>query len=121
MSDTCTTSLKSKSCQPCEGGVSPLSKEEAQAYLDELDQWTIAEGNKAIRRQWEVRDFEAGISFLRQVADIAEQEDHHPDVHLTGYRNVTIELTTHAIDGLSENDFIVAAKIDDAPVALKGD
>ncbi|MFG0336214.1 MAG: 4a-hydroxytetrahydrobiopterin dehydratase, partial [Maioricimonas sp. JB049] len=65
------------------------------------------------------RDFKAAVEFANRVADVAEQEQHHPDLHLTDYRNVTIELTTHAINGLSENDFIVAAKVDDLPVTLK--
>jgi len=87
--------------------------------LRDLDEWELSEGGKQILRRWTVKDFVAGIDFLRRVADVAEAEGHHPDVHLTGYRNVTIELTTHAIDGLSENDFILAAKIDDLEIDLK--
>ncbi len=64
-------------------------------------------------------DFAKGMEFLRRVGDLAEQEGHHPDVHLTGYRNVTIELSTHAVDGLSENDFILASKIDELPAGDK--
>ena len=64
-------------------------------------------------------NFMSGIEFFRQVADLAEAEGHHPDLHLEGYRNVWIELSTHAIGGLSENDFILAAKIDQIPVKLK--
>ena len=66
-----------------------------------------------------VKDFLAAIKFFNAVAEIAESDDHHPDLHLTGYRNVAIELSTHAIGGLSENDFILAAKIDQVPVELK--
>ena len=69
--------------------------------------------------QWRVQNFVAAMEFLNLVGDLAEREGHHPDLHLTGYRNVTIELTTHAIAGLSENDFILAAKIDELPVRLK--
>jgi 4a-hydroxytetrahydrobiopterin dehydratase len=61
----------------------------------------------------------AAIEFFDRVAELAEQEQHHPDLYLTGYRNVAIELSTHAIDGLSENDFIVAAKINELPVQLR--
>lgn len=61
----------------------------------------------------------AGMRFFNKVAEIAEAEGHHPDLHIAGYRNVTIEIWTHAIDGLSENDFILAAKIDELPVELK--
>jgi 4a-hydroxytetrahydrobiopterin dehydratase len=66
-----------------------------------------------------VRDFVEAIAFFSRVAQIAEAEDHHPDLHLVGYRNVTIEIWTHAVGGLTENDFILAAKIDAVPVELK--
>ena len=66
-----------------------------------------------------VKDFPTAIDFFQRVADVANKEDHHPDLHLTGYRKVAIELSTHAIGGLSENDFILAAKIDQLPVELK--
>lgn len=110
--------LRSKKCQPCEGNVAPLSVEEARGLCDQVDGWKLEGGH--IKRDWLVKDFMEAIDFVNKVAHIAETEDHHPDVHLTGYRNVTIELTTHAINGLSENDFILAAKIDDVPVELKG-
>lgn len=119
MSQSTAETLREKTCKPCEGGVSPLSREEATDLLNSLDGWGLDDDAARIRRRWEVKDFMAGVDFLGRVADIAEKEDHHPDIHLTGYRNVTIELTTHAIDGLSENDFIVAAKIDDLDVETK--
>lgn len=118
MAGSTKTALKDRTCKPCEGGVAPLSRAEADRLLRDLDGWELAEGGQSIRRRWKVKNFAAGIEFLRGVAEIAEAEDHHPDVHLTGYRNVTIELTTHAIDGLSENDFILAAKIDELEVPL---
>lgn len=113
------SALKEKTCKPCEGGVPALSKDQAREFLGDLQGWELADNGQRIQRQWEVKDFTAGIEFLKQVAEVAEKENHHPDVHLTGYRNVTVELTTHAIDGLSENDFILAAKIDDLPVETK--
>jgi 4a-hydroxytetrahydrobiopterin dehydratase len=61
----------------------------------------------------------AAVKFINSVAEIAEKEDHHPDVHLTGYRNLKIDLSTHALGGLSENDFILAAKINELPIELK--
>jgi 4a-hydroxytetrahydrobiopterin dehydratase len=118
MTGSATTALKDRTCKPCEGGMPSLSKAEAEQLLQDLDDWELADGGQSIRRRWKVKDFMAGIEFLRRVADVAQAEDHHPDVHLTGYRNVTIELTTHAIDGLSENDFILAAKIDELDVPL---
>lgn len=112
--------LCEKTCQPCEGGVPPLSPDESKRLVDNVNDWKLVDEGKKIRRQWTVKNFVAGIDFLNRVAEIAEQEGHHPDVHLTGYREVTVELTTHAIGGLSENDFILAAKIDELPVSLKG-
>jgi 4a-hydroxytetrahydrobiopterin dehydratase len=72
-----------------------------------------------IRREWRVKDFLTALDFFRQVGEVAEAEGHHPDLHLSGYRNVAIELWTHAVGGLTENDFILAAKIDQLPLDLK--
>ncbi|QDU40873.1 Putative pterin-4-alpha-carbinolamine dehydratase [Maioricimonas rarisocia] len=119
MNGTSANALREKSCKPCEGGTEPLERDKVEQTLAELNGWDLDEGGKMIRRKWATRDFKTAVEFVNRVADVAEQEQHHPDLHLTGYRNVTIELTTHAIDGLSENDFIVAAKIDDLPVTLK--
>jgi 4a-hydroxytetrahydrobiopterin dehydratase len=111
--------LASKKCEPCNGDVPRYSKTEAEEQLKELSGWKLAPDGKSIRKNWKVADFMAGINFFNDVAKIAESEDHHPDLHLQGYRNVSIDLSTHAIDGLSENDFILAAKIDQVPVRLK--
>ena len=77
-----------------------------------------AAGTCASRKDWQVEDFLAGIEFFSQVADVAEAEGHHPDLHLESYRNLWIEWT-HAIGGLTENDFILAAKIDQLPIRLR--
>ena len=111
--------LKSKKCVPCEGGVPEVSREDANRYLQELPGWKLSEDGKRIRREWTAKNFLAAMDFFQRVADLAEEEGHHPDLHLTGYRNATVELTTHAIGGLSENDFVLAAKINDLPVELK--
>jgi 4a-hydroxytetrahydrobiopterin dehydratase len=111
--------LRERHCQPCEGAAPPLPYEEARKYLAALDGWEISDGGTSIRREWDTQNFVAAMNFLTQVGEIAEQEQHHPDLHLTGYRHVAIELTTHAIGGLSENDFILAARIDAAPVQVK--
>jgi 4a-hydroxytetrahydrobiopterin dehydratase len=111
--------LATKKCQPCEGGVTPFWPQEAAKQLEKLDGWNLANDSKAIRKEWIVKDFDTAICFFNNIAKIANQEDHHPDLHLTGYRQVAIELSTHAIGGLSENDFILAAKIDQIPVELK--
>ncbi len=103
--------LGSKHCVPCEGGVSPLSEGEIRAYQLQLETpWEVVEGKK-IRRQFSFKDFEAAMKFVNKVADLAEAEGHHPDF-LIHYNKVTLELWTHAIGGLSENDFILARKIE---------
>jgi 4a-hydroxytetrahydrobiopterin dehydratase len=119
MSAVTAEELTAKKCAPCEGGVPPLSPEEAHALARATPQWSITPDGKKISRHWRVKNFNAGIDFFNKVAALAEEEGHHPDLHLTGYREVTIELTTHAIGGLSENDFILAAKIDRVPIAVK--
>jgi 4a-hydroxytetrahydrobiopterin dehydratase len=111
--------LASKKCVPCEGGVTALSPEQIQFYLKGMTDWTLTADGKRIRRVWRAFDFMVAIDFFQRIARLAEEEDHHPDLHLTGYRNVVIEIGTHAIDGLSENDFILAAKINELPVKLK--
>lgn len=114
-----TEQLTHKRCVPCEGGIPRFSAEEARAQLRELVGWELTHGGQRIRKQWVVKDFLAAMNFFQQVAELAETEGHHPDLHLEGYRNVTVEIWTHAIGGLSENDFILAAKIDQLPVELK--
>jgi 4a-hydroxytetrahydrobiopterin dehydratase len=111
--------LTKKKCKPCEGGVDPVSPEEAASQVAQLPGWKLTADSKKIRKEWTLKHFMAGMRFFSEVARVAEEDNHHPDLHLTGYRNVAIELTTHAIGGLSENDFILAAKIDQIPVELK--
>ncbi len=111
--------LIAKKCVPCEGGVPRIERDEAIAYLATLPDWSLSDDNKRIRREWVVKNFDAAMEFFHLVASAANEDGHHPDLHLVGYRNVAIELWTHAIDGLSENDFILAAKIDRIPIRLK--
>lgn len=111
--------LRKKKCLPCEGGVPPLSEQEVKTYLNELKNWTLAPDGKSIRSEYQMKNFMEAVKLMDQVAIIAEAEDHHPDFHLTGYRKLMIELSTHAIGGLSENDLILAAKIDQIPKNLK--
>lgn len=110
--------LLKASCRPCEDGVTPFSAEEADAQVKQLNGWYVVDGNR-IRKEWAVKDFMAGVDFVKHIAEIAESENHHPDIHIERYRRVAIELMTHAISGLSINDFILAAKIDQIPVQLK--
>jgi 4a-hydroxytetrahydrobiopterin dehydratase len=111
--------LAAKKCLPCEGGVAACSPHEAEEQLGKLQGWRLVHDGERIRKDWVVKNFMAGMDFFNQVATVAEAEGHHPDIHLEGYRNVSIELWTHAIGGLSENDFILAAKIDSLPIKLK--
>ncbi|RUL87270.1 4a-hydroxytetrahydrobiopterin dehydratase [Tautonia sociabilis] len=112
--------LSQKKCAPCEGGVPPLSAQEARDLVAQVEGWVISDDGKRIRREWTAKHFKAAMEFLNRVAELAEEDGHHPDLHLSGYRHVTIELTTHAIGGLSENDFILAAKINRLPIAIRG-
>lgn len=105
--------LTSKHCVPCEGGVLPFTAEEIQNYQTHLTTpWEVVD-NKKIQKDFICKNFKAAITFVNGVAKIAEKEGHHPDIYLHNYRRVRIELMTHAIHGLSENDFIMAAKIDE--------
>jgi len=104
--------LLAKTCVPCEGGVDPCPIEFVNQQLEKLPGWYLTNENQRIRKDWEVKDFVAGLDFFNRVGELAEAEAHHPDLHLVGYKNVQVEIWTHAIAGLSENDFILAAKID---------
>lgn len=104
--------LTDKKCVPCEGGVQPLTRAEADRYLKKLAPgWTLANDASRIERQYKFKDFYRTMSFVNGVAFIANSEDHHPDLEL-GYDYCRVRFMTHAIKGLSENDFICAAKID---------
>ena len=112
--------LIKKKCKPCEGGVEPCTLNEANGQLDKIPGWYLTHDGKRIRKDWTVTNFLAAIAFFNKVTEVAELDNHHPDLHVEGYRNVSIEIWTHAIGGLSENDFILAAKIDQLPIDLKG-
>lgn len=114
-----TEQLAAKKCVPCEGGVDPYSPELARAQVAKLDGWRLTHDGQRIRKDWTVKNFLAGMQFFQRVAELAEADQHHPDLHLEGYRQVAIEIWTHAIGGLSENDFILASKIDQLPIELK--
>jgi 4a-hydroxytetrahydrobiopterin dehydratase len=105
--------LTEKKCVPCEGGVKPFNRTEAEKYLNGSPGWAIAGDVSKIEREFKFKDFKEAIAFVNRVADLAESEGHHPDINLFSYKNVKITLSTHAISGLSENDFILAAKINE--------
>ncbi|MBI4352957.1 MAG: 4a-hydroxytetrahydrobiopterin dehydratase [Candidatus Omnitrophica bacterium] len=120
-------SLAKKKCVPCEKGVLPLGRGEAERYLKEVaclpagrgGDWRLSGDGKAVEVLYVMKDFMAAVRFIQEIAKIAEEENHHPDLHLTGYRKLLVQLSTHAIGGLSENDFILAAKIHRLPKELK--
>lgn len=111
--------LVGKKCKPCEGGVEPSTLEEAKKQLEHLPGWYLTHDGQRIRKDWTVKNFMAGMDFFNRVAQLAEDDAHHPDIHIEGYRNASIEMWTHAIGGLSENDFILAAKIDRLDIDLQ--
>lgn len=106
--------LQVMKCVPCEGGVPPLSREEAAALLEQVSGWTLED--KRITKEIVFKDFVSAMAFLNRVAAIAEEEGHHPDFTLHSWNRVRFVISTHAIGGLSRNDFILAAKIDAVPV-----
>jgi 4a-hydroxytetrahydrobiopterin dehydratase len=104
--------LADRRCVPCEGGVKPYTAGEARAQLAQLDPaWRLDEAASEIRREFRFKDFYRAMSFVNAIAHIANIEDHHPDLEL-GYNYCRVRYSTHAIRGLSDNDFICAAKID---------
>ncbi|MDP2704017.1 MAG: 4a-hydroxytetrahydrobiopterin dehydratase [bacterium] len=103
--------LTQKVCVACEGGTPPLQGELLKKYLGQVDGWEPIHGTK-IKKEFSFKNFKEALVFVNKVGEVAEEEGHHPDIHLVSYKNVVIELWTHAIGGLSENDFIVAAKIE---------
>ena len=104
--------LAQKRCLPCEGGLPPWTRDASERQLQVLPGWSLTADGRRISRRWAAKHFAVAIEFFRAIADLAEAEQHHPDLHRVSYRQVTIEIWTHAIGGLSENDFILAAKID---------
>lgn len=105
------TELAQKKCIACEGTETPLNKEEAQVLMKQLNGWTLSGDARWISKDFRFKDFKEALAFVNTVGAIAEEEGHHPDIQLS-WGKVSIELTTHAIKGLSENDLILAAKID---------
>lgn len=103
--------LLDKKCVPCEGGTMPLTIQEAETLMKDLNHWTLASDAKKIEKEFKFKNFAEALAFANKVGAIAEAEGHHPEIEI-GWGKAEIELTTHAIGGLSVNDFILAAKID---------
>jgi 4a-hydroxytetrahydrobiopterin dehydratase len=105
-----TEPLAKQTCKPCNERTPAVVGEEARRLHQEIPDWTLEEGR--LVREWTLRDFRAALALANAIGDVAEVEQHHPDLHLTGYKHLRVELQTHAIGALSRNDFVLAAKID---------
>lgn len=106
--------LTTKKCVPCDSkSIRPMSEQSAHELLPKVEGWNLLseDGSMKLQRSWKVKSFTKGLEFIQLVADVAEAEGHHPDLHLVGWNNVKIDIWTHSVGGLTENDFILAAKI----------
>ena len=107
------TELSAQHCVPCEGGTAPMAPGVAARYVDAVPGWKLVEGEPVkLTRSLKFKDFTQAMAFVNEIATIAEAEGHHPDICIS-WNRVRLELTTHAIGGLSMNDFIMAAKINE--------
>ena len=100
-----------KKCVPCEGGIEPLGRTEVANYIQHIPRWEVID-EKKIERGYALRDFAQALRFINEIGRIAEEEGHHPDIYIYDWNKVRLTLWTHAIGGLSLNDFIMAGKID---------
>ena len=105
------TELTRKRCKPCEGGIKPLTKSEAEGLLSQLQDWNLNETATEINRTYKFNNYYETMAFVNAVAWMTHLEDHHPDLEVS-YSRCVVRYSTHAIKGLSENDFICAAKVD---------
>lgn len=110
--------LAQQHCEPCTGATPKVPRNEAEKLVTELDGWRL-ERDRLVR-EWTLKDFRQAFGLASDIGQLAEAEKHHPDLHLTDYKRLKVELSTHAIGGLSRNDFVLAAKIDRLPTARRG-
>jgi 4a-hydroxytetrahydrobiopterin dehydratase len=104
--------MNNKKCKPCEEKTQPLSRVESESLKEKINEWSLIE-DTYIEKTLKFKDFAEALSFVNKVGSIAEKENHHPDIKIHNWNKVTITLSTHSINGLSENDFILAEKIDE--------
>lgn len=104
--------LAEQHCEPCEGLSEAISQADARARLLTIDSWDLSDDATSISRRWQFKNYALALEFVKKASIIAEAEGHHPDITF-GWGYAKVELTTHAINGLSENDFIIAAKLND--------
>ncbi len=103
--------LVSRTCEPCRGGMPSLSETQARQFLEQTPEWALQEKASRLVRRFEFENFKSGLEFVNRVGDLSEEQGHHPDIAIH-WNKVELVLWTHAIGGLHENDFILAAKID---------
>lgn len=106
------TDFAKKRCIPCEGNVPPLTLPQARDLMEHIPGWTLSADGSSIAREYQFKDFDETMQFANMVAELAETEGHHPDMQIS-WGKLGLTLTTHAIGGLSENDIILAAKINE--------
>lgn len=106
--------LVNQKCVPCEAGTKPMTQDETKPYLEAVFDWKLEDEGKKIGKEFIFLDFKTALDFVNKIGAIAEEEGHHPDLKLS-WGKVEVELSTHAIGGLSTNDFILAAKINKIP------
>lgn len=104
------TPLHERACVPCKGGMPPLTREQAESMMAQVEGWTLAEDALSLGRDFKFKNFKEAMVFVNKVAELAEAEGHHPDFKIR-WNRVRLDLSTHAIKGLSDNDFILAAKV----------
>ncbi|KAA8519557.1 hypothetical protein F0562_013819 [Nyssa sinensis] len=108
--------LSTKKCVPCNSkDMRPMTEQVANDLISQVPEWNLVNEGGALKlhRSWKVKNFAKGLEFFQVVADVAEAEGHHPDLHLVGWNNVKIDIWTHSVGGITENDFILAAKINE--------
>jgi 4a-hydroxytetrahydrobiopterin dehydratase len=105
------TDLSSRRCEACAPGTPTLERQRVEELLPRVAGWQLTDDGKGLRFERRMKGFAEALDFVNRVGAIAEEEDHHPDIRIFSYRNVALDLSTHSIGGLSENDFIMAAKI----------
>ena len=105
-------SLIKKTCEPCRGGIPPLKLNESQTLLAQTQGWKLIENNSKITREFKTKNFREALDFVNSIGHIAEKEGHHPDINF-GWGYCQVYLYTHKINGLHQNDFIMAAKINE--------
>mmetsp|Transcript_4506 Transcript_4506/g.12300 ORF Transcript_4506/g.12300 Transcript_4506/m.12300 type:complete len:174 (+) Transcript_4506:8-529(+) len=108
--------LRRKGCSVCDKDTPKVPDEELPKLLAAVPSWSLVDNNTAISRKFVAKNFKAAIDFINKAADVAEAESHHPDLHITNYREVEVRVSTHAVGGLTNFDFILAAKLDEVPV-----